>query len=400
MAKPLSPAQLDYMKAHINEDRGPRNIAVFSALIAVASLAVILRFISRFISTFRVWWDDFFCVLGLLTACASAGDTIYQAHVGVGKHVIAVPKPNLAKINRAAYIVQILYPLTLSFTKLSIVFLYWRLFPTKRFRIMLMVVGGIIVAWCLEVLLVSVFQCSPPRYLWDKTGQGRCLDLRGPFSIANAPPNIGIDVILLAMPIGKIWRLQLDRRSKIGLSFIFLLGSFVIFCSALRLYYLATLDFAGDSTWNQATFHIWQNAEPLTAVICACLLTYKPLISKGKHTLKSRMSHIRSANKDTESGTSREHITPLAGKSSDDQASREPGPDDPTESALKGSSSWENMGTRATYELHTETAPMPRNGLGPAPSATARQGIPLDVIEVKKDVTWNENKPAQPTVRR
>lgn len=88
-----------------------------------------------------------------------------------------------------------------------------------------MVVAAVVLAWDIEVTLVTIFQCKPIAFNWNKKIQGgKCLNLRGAFSIANAPPNIGIDIVLLAMPIGKIWRLNLRERQKWALSGIFLLG--------------------------------------------------------------------------------------------------------------------------------------------------------------------------------
>lgn len=109
MAAPgLSPAQLADMRAHISEDQGPRNVVVCSLLIGISTTAVILRLISRYVSPFKLWWDDFFCVLGLvgnpshqralalvivlrqsqhanihsqMTACGFAGDAIYRQSI-------------------------------------------------------------------------------------------------------------------------------------------------------------------------------------------------------------------------------------------------------------------------------------------------------------------------------
>ncbi|KAI9803327.1 MAG: hypothetical protein M1825_002118 [Sarcosagium campestre] len=326
--------------------------------------------------------------MGLATACGFIGNAIWQANNGVGRHIIAVPKPTIA-----AYAIQILYPLTLTFTKLSILLLYWRLFPTRGFRLGTYIVGAIVVIWWLEVELVTIFQCKPISYLWDKSGKGRCLDLRGAFSIANAPPNIGIDVILLAMPIGKVWQLRVEKRVKIALSGVFLLGSFVIACSAVRLYYLATLDFASDSTWNQSTFHIWTALEPAIAVVCACLPVMKPLIVGTKNRITGRK---------TGSGYGGSSFGKWSGnqsKGSDKGPSHRDDNDSSVglkDMAAKGQDPWLEYTTK-DVDVHnkvysdsngnmTDTHHHPHD---------IEEGRPGNGIEVKTDLAWNENKSAR-----
>jgi hypothetical protein len=75
----------------------------------------------------------------------------------------------------------------------------------------------------------NLFQCTPVSYFWNKEQHGHC--------IPNALITIGMtngvlsfvgDLVILCMPLPMIWKLQIDRRRKIALSGMFMLGGLYI----------------------------------------------------------------------------------------------------------------------------------------------------------------------------
>ena len=50
----------------LSESRGPQVIGADMALLALATIAVILRFISRHISKANFWWDDWVLAVALV----------------------------------------------------------------------------------------------------------------------------------------------------------------------------------------------------------------------------------------------------------------------------------------------------------------------------------------------
>ena len=51
----------------------------------------------------------------------------------------------------------------------------------------------------------------------------RCFDLNA-FYVAGAALALASDVIILMLPMPVVWRLQVSKNQKIGLSVVFLLG--------------------------------------------------------------------------------------------------------------------------------------------------------------------------------
>lgn len=85
--------------------------------------------------------------------------------------------------------------------------------------------GAITTIWWIASQFIVIFECTPIHYFWDRMPvTGHCLNVQKFFD-GQAVPNIITDVILLALPLPLIWKLQLPANQKIALSGVFLLGS-------------------------------------------------------------------------------------------------------------------------------------------------------------------------------
>lgn len=87
-----------------------------------------------------------------------------------------------------------------------------------------MVLGVIILLWCIAVLAVTIFNCHPIRFFWDKSiPGGRCLD--GKIQTwCLAATSISTDIVLWIVPIPWLWGLHMNWPKKIGLMLTFALG--------------------------------------------------------------------------------------------------------------------------------------------------------------------------------
>lgn len=56
----------DYPGLDLNANQGPKIIAVSAILIAISTIAVILRFMSRMVSKAGLWWDDWLIVAAMV----------------------------------------------------------------------------------------------------------------------------------------------------------------------------------------------------------------------------------------------------------------------------------------------------------------------------------------------
>lgn len=120
---------------------------------------------------------------------------------------------------------MIIYSLTITSVKLSLLLLYKRIFNSATFRRKLLVVGLACIMWFLAEIFAGILQCRPFRAAFDSEllFTDHCISLQAHYwGIAAA--NLSLDVVVLCLPIYEIWQLHLNLRQKVELISIFLLG--------------------------------------------------------------------------------------------------------------------------------------------------------------------------------
>lgn len=118
---------------------------------------------------------------------------------------------------------ECVYLVAVALLKLSLLALYFRLFPTREFKISTYILSGIIILWCIALNCVAIFQCNPVKKSWLPMTPGTCINLKAAF-IGNAIPNIITDVIILLLPVRQVWKLQVRPAQRASLLAMFLLG--------------------------------------------------------------------------------------------------------------------------------------------------------------------------------
>jgi hypothetical protein len=180
------------------------------------------------------------------------------------------------------YLDQIFYKFTINLTKLSILTLYLRIFIQTWFVRTCWCCFAIVSAYAIASILVTVFQCTPINWFWDRFAspppdigdpgapQPSCISTTT-FWLSNAVYNISTDIVILTTLPFMIWSLRLPKSQKIGLTFVFGLGIFVFATSILRMTTLPSGSRAKDPLMGTVKSSMWTMIEASTAVICACL---------------------------------------------------------------------------------------------------------------------------------
>lgn len=123
------------------------------------------------------------------------------------------------------FLAAAIYTLCGSFAKVSLLIFYFRLSPQRWFKRAVWISLAIIAGYSIGIFFALVFACDPIAMSWDATiTEGTCIN-RPSLYIATAAANIISDLILFALPIPIVVKLQIPRRQKVGLSFIFAVGS-------------------------------------------------------------------------------------------------------------------------------------------------------------------------------
>lgn len=259
---------------------------VYAASIASMILSGLFfagRLMSKKIQRLPAKPSEFVLFLSLCCCWGVNGVNVWMGTAGLGKHLALLEKedPDLSRIKLMIKIFildEMFYYIGLAAVKISILLFYREIFRGRRFTLITNILMGIAAAWCISNVIPSIFSCRPISGFWNPymTPAPVCIN-KAIFYVAGSIVNILTDIAILCLPIQKILCLQLDRRTKIVLIFVFLLGGLVCFISIYRFTILFATD-SPDFTWYFTKFLNWTAIELAMAIASACLPTMRPLL--------------------------------------------------------------------------------------------------------------------------
>ncbi|RMY20879.1 hypothetical protein D0867_03676 [Hortaea werneckii] len=284
-------------------------------LFGIALFSVIFRFLarSRFLEGPGFGWDDWtiLIALGLLVAASGLLDqseyTIFSrvgelradlrsvTRIGLGKDTWMLEPQHITDVLYMFFVLEFVYIGILVITKISILLLYLRIFPSTVstwFRVNIWVVIGLCSAYCLSMWFSILFECDPICYnwtRWDGEHEGKCINARA-LIYSSSSINIVLDLMVFFLPFPKLMKLEVSVRKKIGICLTFVLGLFVTICSAVRLQYLVRWGDSKNPTWDYNPIAIWSAVEGNVSIICCCLPAMAGPIKKALQRIRRRRS--------------------------------------------------------------------------------------------------------------
>ncbi|KAF3395979.1 hypothetical protein F1880_006955 [Penicillium rolfsii] len=259
--------------------RGMQALVVSVVFTSLAASFVGIRLYTRLKFLRRLEANDWMVVIALINSFVFMGLDIVEATSGMGMHLKDIPPNILERQLKAFWLTIPFYNAAVLCAKASILMQYFRVFPTRRMRIVcwvMITILGIYGTWC----VISAFlTCVPVAKFWDPTLPGFCLSRPGLW-FSNASMHITTDLAILIIPIPALIAIDIPRRQKIALMFVFALGGFVCITSIVRLASLKKISDSTDPTYDNVGAASWSAIECNTGIICACLPTLKPLLSR------------------------------------------------------------------------------------------------------------------------
>ncbi|RYP72061.1 hypothetical protein DL770_008018 [Monosporascus sp. CRB-9-2] len=290
MAAAFTPEQIKYLQDHIDETRVPSIHISNGICIGAATIAVILRFFARRLGRSGLGKDDYCLFLAyVLYVCYAAAFSVMTRY-GIGRHVILVT--NFRAFTICSFIMVSFYVFGMACVKCSILFLYHRIFPGRRFRNTLFVFGAIVLSWALAAWFPSIMNCNPIEKNWNSSVPGRCVNY-GTVTLVIGIFNVLLDFLILGTPMPLLWRLRMSTRRKVLLSGAFAAGSVACIVSIARLFYARQASMAGttadvengrqtiyDPSWDTVWPGVLSGLEVFTGIVACCSITYRPLVEK------------------------------------------------------------------------------------------------------------------------
>lgn len=219
-----------------------------TVMVILATMAVIIRLVSKTFTKARFSLDDYWIVLTLAAFWTYLGLLCWAVFKAGG----GLDMRNLREFDFAAILLYVevrkifriscettgyvtdkadqallvgttFFVLVSTTTKISILLYYRRIFAIqtyKRATLALSVVTGL--TWLTSELGICL-QCFPLRSVWDPFVAGHCMDFNV-FVLVMGLIDLLLDISILCLPMSIISRLNLSLRRKISLALIFLLG--------------------------------------------------------------------------------------------------------------------------------------------------------------------------------
>ncbi|KFA70258.1 hypothetical protein S40285_07899 [Stachybotrys chlorohalonatus IBT 40285] len=268
------------------ENRGPELQAVGITLLTVAATAALLRFYVRAFIVRNFGVDDWCMVLAIISFTLFVTCALVGVHYGTGRHLDDLELPDIQKAMKFWWLCYIWYCTTMIASKVSIGCFLIRL--TVR-RIDIWIIYGVMAITVLSGVVfffVTLLQCRPIYYFWDKSQSGSCIDIEVIIALTYmySAFNVICDFTFALLPIGLIWSLNMDKKTKLALVPIMLMACVASAAIVVRFSYVK--DFANpDFLWATLDIAIWSTTEQGLAITAGSLATLRPLIRLVGHSL-------------------------------------------------------------------------------------------------------------------
>ncbi|KAK7757130.1 hypothetical protein SLS62_000677 [Diatrype stigma] len=126
------------------------------------------------------------------------------------------------------------------------------------------------IVFYLACIIAAQFTCRPVRLNWLGL-HGRCRDRRA-LDTSTTVFNLVLDILILALPQRIIWKLQMNKQRKIGVSIVFSVGILYVFLNSK--FRTVSIDYRNDVTYGVSGVLIWSIAEATCVILVFCIPTF------------------------------------------------------------------------------------------------------------------------------
>ncbi|KAI1180684.1 hypothetical protein F4777DRAFT_258348 [Nemania sp. FL0916] len=258
--------------------------------LALAWTTALMRAYVKIVLLKKVIIDDYLMLFALLGYSAT-GYFVFNAILngGLGHPELSLSPASLEVELRSWFFNMVLSGPVSGATRISIALFLLRIAVKKWHRIVLQAIIGVTIIMTAVYFFLLIFQCSPPSYFWTKVngGSGFCnhLDDAQAATLVWGSFAAAMDFILGLLPIFVLWRLRINRQSKIGIAAILSFGIVGGIALIIRLVFV-TMSGAPKVSAHYATIAVAISAivELSFGITAGCIATLPPLFRRlGLH---------------------------------------------------------------------------------------------------------------------
>ncbi|KAF2638187.1 hypothetical protein P280DRAFT_405220 [Massarina eburnea CBS 473.64] len=238
-------------------------------LLAASGFCLCVRLYTNLKREGRLAIEDILCILGEICGIGKWAAFYSLALNDFCRHTWDIPLSAITEATiKLETVNQMFSAPGLLFTKAAILVLYIRLFGSVRWMrwtalIYITFISIIYTAGLIVVTMTEFKNTGPP-------GVRKVQPIPGVGMIAIGIFGVLCDIAIFALPLMPIIRLQLNRRKKVGLLLVFLMGFLTIVTSGVALIYRVQVASGKDPNWAGAHASVTTIAEIFGTVIVGC----------------------------------------------------------------------------------------------------------------------------------
>ncbi|KAJ4391468.1 hypothetical protein N0V93_005085 [Gnomoniopsis smithogilvyi] len=267
------------------ETAGPAAFITVSILLFLVTVLLGIRIYTRLWISRGFGLDDIFIMLAYIPTLAFAIISyVAQVDFHWGRHIWDVPLEDVTPSLQASLASQLMFDLSTTLTKLSMLALIWRVVSLNqgRYKYAVIVVALIVAIDGIVFFFITTFQCSPPEAYWTLSITPQDCINEQKHLLAAGCINTTTDFLIVLLPIPFILRLNLPRRQQIIVGSLFAGGLFATAAGAVRT--AITFSFTAvenvDKTRNAVPIIIASSLELFVGIICASITPTKPFFAR------------------------------------------------------------------------------------------------------------------------
>ncbi|KAL6710409.1 hypothetical protein ACN47E_009355 [Coniothyrium glycines] len=260
------------------ETRGAALQAVCITFVVLAFVATILRVYVRTCIVKAFGWDDGWMILALLFHIMFAGCAIGGIHWGTGRHMDTLTNKEIFMAMRYWWLCYIAYCWAMICSKISIGLFLLRVTVKSIHKWIIYGVMTLTVVTGLVFFLVTLLQCTPIDFFWNKNQDGWCvnIDVIIGLTFLYSVCSVICDFTFAILPIFLVWNLNMSARTRLALIPILGMACVASLAVVVRMAYV--MDFKNpDFLWATVDIAIWSDTEQGLAIAAGSLATLRPL---------------------------------------------------------------------------------------------------------------------------
>ncbi|KAI0116372.1 hypothetical protein GGR51DRAFT_574685 [Nemania sp. FL0031] len=256
-------------------------ISLYVVLNFFAILVVSLRFYAIYLIGRKIRLHDYLCIISLIGSLAHAVDTsIGTVSGGVGLHQWQLSPAQITIAYKTFFAAQPFWTISVTSFRLSILLLYREIFSVSQYFDWAVRISVTVVCASFVGMIVIIFTaCYPTTFDWhERVVNGYCGEQPILLMVA-AASSAAFDIIIVALPLPLVWRLQLRTHKRLAITITFGLGLAISAINFIRLIKSIECDLA-DFTFCTFDGNLLTGAEMTVGTIVACVPTLGPLLRR------------------------------------------------------------------------------------------------------------------------